>query len=607
MENLCYDIECTHYEFDKIHKIHCIAIGDLETGRTSLYVTEGEQQEAVQRLQKAKDIVAHNGIRFDDKVMEMFFPGCGIKTTRDTLVMSRLAKPKWRMHSLDSWGKVLRFKKGTYAADFKAAAGDSYVPSQEWQEYNEDMGQYCIQDVRVNIAVYNKLLQDVGQMFTWENLELEQYILDLMETQKNTGVGFNVQKAEELFYTLKDRRDELDITIKRNFDGFHKRTPVFTPKRDNKSRGYIKGSSMCKLEWQPFNPSSRDHIEFYFKKEYKWEPEELTDSGKAKLSETILKSLATRFPEAGPLAERFMIDKRLGMLSEGRNAWLKLQQNGRIHGSVNPMGTVTSRATHSSPNLAQIPSAQLDDDGKLLWGAEGNYGADCRDLFGPHKKGFIQVGCDMSGIEARLLGHYCQRFDGGALNDVILNGDIHSHNQKLAGLATRAEAKTFFYALMYGAGDAHIGNMLGGTRFTGSKARATFMKNMPAYTTLLSRIKAFRKQNRKHIKAIDGRMIPVDNEHTSLNYLLQSAGAILSKEWIRQFHRLCKEAGYILGKDYYQMLWIHDEVQLAVREDIADAIGKLCVKAIEIAGELHKLKIPITGEYDKGTTWAECH
>ena len=595
MIKLCYDIECTHYQFDKIKEIHCIAIGNVDSGKVDLYVTEEEQKEAVERLSKADVLIAHNGIRFDHKVIQMFYPEFKPKATHDTLIMSRLAKPKWRQHSLKIWGDVLRFKKGDYADVFKAEAGENYVSGDEWLAYNDAMGEYCIQDVRVNISVYKQLLKYVGKMFTWDNLELEQYITDLMETQRDIGVGFDVDKAEELYYTLRDRREELDKIITKDFAGFYKRTPTFTPKRDNKRYGYKEGSSLCKLIWEPFNPGSRDHIEFYFRQRYKWEPTEFTDSGKAKLSETVLESLAERFPEAGPLAERFMINKRLGMLSEGKGAWLKLQKDGRIHGSVNPQGTVTYRATHSAPNLAQIP------------GVEAPYGKECRSLFGPRMKGFVQVGCDMSGIEARLLGHYCQRFDGGALNDVILNGDIHSHNQKLAGLATRSEAKTFFYALMYGAGDQHIGEMLGGGRAKGSRARATFMKNMTAYSTLLSRVNNYRKQNKKMVKALDGRLIPVDNEHTSLNYLLQSAGAILSKEWIREFHKMCAEAGYEHGVHYYQMLYVHDEIQLAVREDLAEHIGDICVKAIESAGVIHKLNIPITGEYKIGENWKDCH
>jgi hypothetical protein len=47
-----------------------------------------------------------------------------------------------------------------------------------------------------------------------------------------------------------------------------------------------------------------------------------------------------------------------------------------------------------------------------------------------------------------MFGHYLARYDGGKYIEVILNGDIHTHNQEAAGLPTRDAAKTFIYALL---------------------------------------------------------------------------------------------------------------------------------------------------------------
>jgi DNA polymerase I-like protein with 3'-5' exonuclease and polymerase domains len=206
-----------------------------------------------------------------------------------------------------------------------------------------------------------------------------------------------------------------------------------------------------------------------------------------------------------------------------------------------------------------------------------------------------------------LLAHYLYRFDNGAYAKACLSGDIHTFNQNLAGLPTRDQAKTWAYALIYGAGVDLLGSHLGGGAREGTISKNKFMKNCLGYATLLDRVKRFRKQNKNFIRGLDGRMIPVDSEHTILNYLLQSAGGILAKEWIREFHRLCSEAGYVHGRDYYQMLWVHDELQVSVKEELAETIGQLCVKAIESAGEIHKLNIPITGEFKIGQNWKDCH
>jgi DNA polymerase I-like protein with 3'-5' exonuclease and polymerase domains len=292
-----------------------------------------------------------------------------------------------------------------------------------------------------------------------------------------------------------------------------------------------------------------------------------------------------------------MVEKRLSALIHGKGSWFnKVTTKGRIHGTVNAQGTVTYRGAHSNPNLGQIPKV-----GKP-------YGAECRELFS-HGMGddWTFMGCDMSGIEFRLLAHYLYQFDGGALVDTVLNGDIHSVNQEAAGLPSRDMAKTFIYAFIYGGGDGKLGSIVGKGRAEGTRLRDKFLKGLPALATLISRVQTYRKRNKNFVKCLDGRLIPVEGAHTTLNYLLQTAGAILSKAWMREFHKLCEDRGFVWGVDYMQLLWVHDELQCAVRTTRASELGDLCVKAIENVGEHYKLNCPITGEYKVGTNWKETH
>ena len=597
MSRLVYDLETNHYDFKVMSKLHCIAVIDVDTKEEKLYV-DGEFDECIARLEDADELIAHNQIKFDLPALKIFFPKFNPKgKIRDTVIMSRLYRPKWYTHSLERWGETLRFKKGSYAKDFKEKMGDAYEEGMEWASYNDDLGRYCLQDVRVNRRVYLECLKGLAFFYNEESLELEQYTTDLMEKQKAVGVGFNREKATTLLLKLLDRRDELAEIIGKSFKGFYKPGKLFTPKRDNKARGYVKGSQMQKIIWTEFNPGSRDHIVYWFKKKYQWEPEEFTDGGKPKVSDDVLESLANIYPEAGPLAEYLMVEKRISAIQKGRGSWFNnLTPEGRIHGSVNPQGTVTYRGTHNNPNLGQIPKV-----GKP-------YGAECRELFSHGMgAGWKFMGCDMSGIEFRLLAHYLYRFDGGALVDTVLNGDIHSENQKAAGLPTRDLAKTFIYAFIYGGGDFKLGSIVGKGRKEGAKLRAQFLKGMPALAELIQRVTNYRKANKGYVRILDGRHIPVDHVHCTLNYLLQSAGAILSKAWMRRFHTLCNQSGYAWGKDYMQLLWVHDEIQCAAREEVVEHIGQLAVKAIEDVGVEYKLNCPITGEYAIGDNWKETH
>ena len=596
--DLVFDIEADHYKLDVVSKIHCIVAQDVETEK--FYVFDKDKLgDAIPFLMSANKLIGHNIIKYDLLCIQKFFPEFDWShlTIRDTVIMSRLYRPKWYTHSLDRWGETLRFKKGSYAKDFKEKMGDAYEEGMEWRVYNDDMLRYCLQDCRVNRRVYLECLKGLAFFYNEESLELEQYTTDLMEKQKAVGVGFNREKATTLLLKLLDRRDELAEIIGKSFKGFYKPGKLFTPKRDNKARGYVKGSQMQKIIWTEFNPGSRDHIVYWFKKKYQWEPEEFTDGGKPKVSDDVLESLANIYPEAGPLAEYLMVEKRISAIQKGRGSWFNnLTPEGRIHGSVNPQGTITYRASHSNPNLGQIPKV-----GKP-------YGAECRELFSHGMgAGWKFMGCDMSGIEFRLLAHYLFRFDGGNLVNTVLNGDIHTENQKAAGLPTRDLAKTFIYCFIYGGGDFKLGSIVGKGREEGAKLRAQFLKGMPALAELIQRVTNYRKANKGYIRILDGRHIPVDHVHCTLNYLLQSAGAILSKAWMRRFHTICNQSGYVWGKDYMQLVWCHDEIQCAVREEIAEHVGKLAVKAIEDVGVEYKLNCPITGEYAIGDNWKETH
>ena len=52
---------------------------------------------------------------------------------------------------------------------------------------------------------------------------------------------------------------------------------------------------------------------------------------------------------------------------------------------------------------------------------------------------------------------------------------------------------------------------------------------------------------------------------------------------------------------------IHDEWQIDVPEDNADAVGKAAVEAIIQAGKDYNFVFPLDGEYKIGDNWAETH
>ena len=171
---------------------------------------------------------------------------------------------------------------------------------------------------------------------------------------------------------------------------------------------------------------------------------------------------------------------------------------------------------------------------------------------------------------------------------------------------TRDQAKTFIYGFLYGAGDQKIGEIVGKGKKEGKLLKKKFLTELPALKQLRKKVET-KAMEFGAIKGLDGRRVPVRSKHAALNTLLQSAGAIICKRWVVETHRLLKENGFKCGQDYSQVAFVHDEIQLTVKEKHADRIGEICTKAIVISGDRYGLRIPLTGEYKVGNNWAETH
>jgi DNA polymerase I-like protein with 3'-5' exonuclease and polymerase domains len=177
---------------------------------------------------------------------------------------------------------------------------------------------------------------------------------------------------------------------------------------------------------------------------------------------------------------------------------------------------------------------------------------------------------------------------------------VHTANQEAAGLDTRDDAKTFIYAFLYGAGDGKIGDIVGGSSRDGKRLKASFQKKIPAVGHLLRAVKSA-VVARGYLTGLDGRKLPCRSQHSALNLLLQSAGALIMKKAAVIFvHETATKPYEMHGN-------IHDEVQFSCLSETADELGGAFVEAIKLAGERFNLRCPLDGEYKIGTSWAETH
>ena len=333
-------------------------------------------------------------------------------------------------------------------------------------------------------------------------------------------------------------------------------------------------------ELREFNLGSRQQIGEYLI-DFGWQPKRFTPTGQPIVDEGTLSKIA-HIKEAQLIAEYLLIQKRVGQIE----SWIdNIKDDGRVHGAVISTGTITGRMSHRNPNMAQVPAVYSP------------YGKECRACW-TVPKGYKLVGIDASGLELRMLAHYMS--DEEYINEII-NGDIHTTNQEFAGLKSRDEAKTFIYALIYGAGDEKIGSIVAGNRADGKQLREQFLASLPALKSLKTRVETAAQRN--FLKGLDGRKIFLRHKHAALNSLLQGGGAIVMKKALILLHNKLKEAKI----NFKFVANIHDEWQLEVKESQAERAGQLAVQSIQDAGEYFNMRCPLDGEYKVGDNWSETH
>lgn len=523
-------------------------------------------------------IIGHNIIAYDICVLNRLlgFDSSSAKLT-DTLVLSRLCNPSMEGgHSLREWGIRLKLHKGDY---------------DDWSQLTDAMVDYCVQDVLVTHATYDYLVQKLAPFGT-ESVELEHKVQEIIAGQIQNGWLLDQAQAVDLLGTLYEKKIQLEQSVRDTF----KPLPVFVKEIHPKTKkdgslstvglkflgddSDLVAGPFSRIEYPEFNLGSRQQIGKYLQW-FGWVPKDFTENGQPIVDEKVLSNVKD-IPEAQLIGEYLLVQKRIAQVESWVDA---VEEDGRVHGYVNPIGAVTGRMTHNSPNMAQVPAGYSP------------YGKECRSCW-TVPKGFKLVGCDASGLELRMLAHY---MNDAAYTKEILHGDIHTANQEAAGLATRDQAKTFIYAFLYGAGDAKIGSITGGTARAGRRLKEKFLSNTPALADLRERVGT--AANRGYLTGLDGRKLWIRSPHAALNTLLQSAGAVVMKKALT----ILDEYAKIYNIQYKFVGNIHDEIQAEVREDQAQTFGWLAVECIKAAGVQLKLRCPLDGDFKIGETWAQTH
>lgn len=598
-------------------KIHCIVLYDLDKQE---YISCADQpgykplSYAIECIQQATLLVGHNVIKFDIPALKKIYPDLILSpdcTYFDTLITSRLFWPElepvdhakyshierkyFGRHSLAAWGERL----GVSKIDFKAELKEQEEEVKNvWESWSAAMQAYCEGDVKVSIRLYDYML---SQQADPRSVELEHQFALVMAKQEQFGFPFNEKAAFALVNTLKAKRTEINDRLQEVF-------PSIVEERWSTKTG-----KRLKNKVQIFNPGSRQQTSERLKALYPEITFDTTEKGNPQVDDDVLEKLGTKYPEAKLLAEYQTLNKRLGQIAEGKEAWLKHVQvygDGRIHGEVITNACISGRCSHKRPNMAQVPSVGHA------------YGSECRALFYA-PDGWKLVGADASGLELRALGAWLAYFDEGDYARLVSDPavDIHSYNARMFGIysgdnpITKAErdlSKKLIFALAYGAGAKKVGSIVlpfgseDEQYKQGKKTMETFYDNLPAIKQLKDLIEK-RVNEKGYLTGIDGRRLQIRSKHAALNQLLQSTGAIAVKKATCILYEDLKTIGLEFGKHWGYVAHVHDEFQALVLPAYVETYMKAAIDSFKKAGEYFNLKCPLTGEARVGQNWMESH
>lgn len=612
-----------------VTKAHCGVFKDIKTGEVTKF-RPNQMEQMLEFMDTIDVLIFHNGIGYDWPLLKKLFNYTYKGKKVDTLIMSRLLNPKRIVpyncpnkrcgpHSIEAWGWRV---------------GRGKPEHNDWENFSEDMLHRCSEDVEILHLVYQELLSE-AKGDNWRDAFLLSFkLFENLQKQEEYGWLVDQEWMKTSCWLLKNHINRIDRIVTPHL-------PMILEVNETKEGGeykYVKKPFVKSGEYAKatndfcvssgWNPGERPILGPYSRISFRptdlnsnaetkefllglgWEPVEWnTNDDGERTSPKLSKDDPFEGIERGIgklVARRVQCRHRLSSIT---GLFELIRPDGAIPSVVNSLAS-TGRATHR--NIVNIPAAK------------SYFGKQMRKIF-VSRPGMVLVGCDSDSNQIRQLA---ARMNDDQYTNSILSGkksdgsDMHSVNMRAAGLPDRDAAKTFFYGFLFGAGDAKIGKIVKGNAARGRQLKEDFLKGLPALGVLIEKLQtewratARQRYNAKFrrmehfdgkITGLDGRPILVPSEHQVLVYLLQSDEAIHMAAAYNRCHKMLDKAGYVYGKDYGFVVWMHDEYEIECREDIAKEVAAIAEESIAWAGRFYGIKCPHLGDAKIGYDWYSIH
>ena len=589
-------------------RLWCVCLVNLRT-KKRFYFTEAEPFKDWLSADKDRVFIGHNILKADRPWLEKLWRA-KLPASRcvDTFVLSQLFDPK--LPKPEGCPKTI----GTHSlAAYGYRFNDHKIGFTDFSAFSPEMLEYCFQDVLLTLKVYRSLAKKLKALgFSEKSVELEHQIVPIIAKQQENGFEFDREDAERFRDQLRSNQRSLETDILRLFPATSKSCGVYTyrTKRDGTPYAsydrhrqqfseiiFLDDAHYECFKLETFNIGSpTQRTEKLIAAGYK--PTAFTPTGLPKVDEDALVAFAetSGIKEVQMIADWLVLEGRANMIQTWLNS---LGTDGRIHGDVFTCGANSRRMRHAKPNTANIPRVNT------------KYGREVRSLW-TARPGRVLVGVDAAALEGRMFYHHlCNYVVDDSIRKFVysqvVDGKPHKLNAQAltdAGINCGYEdAKTLYYAFLYGAGDAKLGSILKGSSALGRRIRDVLATAVPGLAELLSSVGREYEDSSGLLRTIDGGLVRASSKGGALNYKLQPDGAILMKQALVLADKALRKAKL----DYLFVGNIHDEWQIDCEPDHADAVGRICCDSITSAGTLLGFNVPLTGEYKIGNNWAETH
>jgi DNA polymerase I-like protein with 3'-5' exonuclease and polymerase domains len=620
-----FDLEANGFLRQATH-VHCGVVKEQKTGEIKKFRPH-QVEELLDHLESFDVLIAHNCLGYDFPLLKRLYNWEYKGKKVDTLVMSRLYNPKRLSpfncpnkkapHSIEAWGYRV---------------GRGKPEHNDWENFSEEMLHRCTEDVEILELVYNELLKEMRSGNWKPATMLTMRLFENLAEQEDYGWLVDRAHMEFCISQLTNWIRRIDAVLTPNLplilevqetkkDGqyLYVKKPFLKSGKPSESHHNWLASIRCshddspvcgpfsRVFFRPVDLNSNEETKNYLL-EQGWEPLEWnTNDEGIRTSPKLSKDdpFEGISGKVGRLVAKRVQCRHRRSTIEG--LLVLIRDDGRIPSVVNSLAD-TGRATHR--NIVNIPKA-----GSF-------YGKQMRKIF-TSREGYVLVGTDSDSCQLRMLGG---RMGSQAYIDALCNGDkakgtdLHSLTKKIGEIESRDIAKNVMYCLLFGGGDVKLGKTAKQPG-NGAELRARLYKGFDGLGDLMEKLTSEWKQTAKRrfnakfnrmeyydgfITGLDGRPIKVPYEHQLLVYLLQSDEAIMMSA---AYNKIAKDLRkeFVWGVDYGIVCFMHDEVSVECRKEIAERVKEITEAAIAWAGKFFNIKCPHVGQGAIGDNWYSIH